>query len=304
MTTSLLTDATWDEITKAVRASPRKSAVAVAYFGAGASRMLPLAKGSVLVVDASDSAVRSGLTCPDDLTVLAKRGVRVYSAENLHAKIVIVNSVVFVGSGNASHNSASTLIEATLRTSDRAVVSAARRFLSSLRGYELGPESLARLRKIYRPPQRWTRGPKRRKGRRLPLALPRLLIAQLRRKEPPRGSEAAEATGERHARRKRTTRRHQLEWFYYQNSPFREGDRVVQVVEEDDGRRMVSPPGTVIHVERWRSYMWVFVEVPKKNRISVRRLARRLGRKSRTRLERGGLLAREFADNLSMAWRE
>jgi len=49
--------------------------MAVAYFGKGASRLLPLTAGSRLVVDASECAVASGQTCPADLIKLVARGV-------------------------------------------------------------------------------------------------------------------------------------------------------------------------------------------------------------------------------------
>jgi hypothetical protein len=73
----------WPQLTKATRGCPQNCSAAVAYFGKGASRLLPLAKGSRLVVDASERSVASGQTCPADLIKLVKRGVAVYSVPNL-----------------------------------------------------------------------------------------------------------------------------------------------------------------------------------------------------------------------------
>lgn len=66
----LLTGNIWSELTKTVRKSRLKSIVAVAYFGKNAANMLPLSKGSVLLVDASVTALKNGQTCPDELLKL------------------------------------------------------------------------------------------------------------------------------------------------------------------------------------------------------------------------------------------
>lgn len=50
----------WAELTKFARKHRSAAHLAVAYFGKGGSKLLPLAKGSVLVVDASEAAVKSG----------------------------------------------------------------------------------------------------------------------------------------------------------------------------------------------------------------------------------------------------
>ena len=52
MSTVFITHAIWPQLTNAVRGSRQSCAVAVAYFGAGAGRLLPLPKNSRLVVDA------------------------------------------------------------------------------------------------------------------------------------------------------------------------------------------------------------------------------------------------------------
>ena len=50
---NLITKNIWFDLTKVVKANKSKSVVAVAYFGQNGANMLPLTKGSVLVVDAS-----------------------------------------------------------------------------------------------------------------------------------------------------------------------------------------------------------------------------------------------------------
>ena len=90
MAIKLITKKIWSTITKAVKLSKTKSIVAVAYFGQNGSSMLPIKKGSTLLVDASEKAVKSGQTCPDELLKLYQKGVHIYSLENLHAKLFVI----------------------------------------------------------------------------------------------------------------------------------------------------------------------------------------------------------------------
>ena len=105
MTTELITDRVWAAITEAARNTKTPAYVAVAYFGNGASKLLPLRKGSRLVVDASEHAVKSGQTSPAELLKLHRKGVKVYSIENLHAKVFVFGRTAFVGSANVSQRS-------------------------------------------------------------------------------------------------------------------------------------------------------------------------------------------------------
>jgi hypothetical protein len=129
MTTEFLRDDIWTELTQAVEGSRRACLAAVAYFGMGASKLLPLPAKSRLVVDASDGAVGSGQTCPADLLKLLDRGVILYSVPNLHAKVFVVGNTAYVGSTNVSIRSANQLVEATLRTTEPEAVQAARDFV-------------------------------------------------------------------------------------------------------------------------------------------------------------------------------
>lgn len=143
----------WEQLSGAAREARQPAHVAVAYFGSGASRLLPLPSGSLLVVDGSAAAVKSGQTCPSDLLSLHRRGVRVHSVRNLHAKVYVFTDVAFIGSPNVSRHSQTVLLEAMLRTRRRAEVMAARDFVQSLCITELSANDLARLERIYRPPR-------------------------------------------------------------------------------------------------------------------------------------------------------
>ncbi len=302
--------AVWPLIRKAVRRSKRPAHVAVAYLGQGASRLLPLPRQSRLVVDASESAVRSGQTCPTELAKLQKRGVRVFSASNLHAKVFVIDSKVFVGSANVSRRSSNALVEAVVMTSDRAVVAGARRFVADLCLIELGPERLRRLAKIYRPAKvTGSSSPRARlNSQRVRPTLPRVWIAHLMAADWPEWTEEALERGHQAAKdRMNRRRRHAIDEFSWGKSPsFRPGDIVVQVVKEEDGRRMVSPPGTVLHIEKWKrrrdSRVFVYLEVPVRRRVQLDRLAGRVGAVGKKRLMRGGRVSSELSERLLEAW--
>jgi hypothetical protein len=74
MTAQFITRGVWKSITASAKAARKPALVAVAYFGQGASKLMPLPAGSRLVVDASEGAVKSGQTLPADLVRIQKRG--------------------------------------------------------------------------------------------------------------------------------------------------------------------------------------------------------------------------------------
>jgi phosphatidylserine/phosphatidylglycerophosphate/cardiolipin synthase-like enzyme len=125
----LVTTTVWDEITTAAKNTKQPSQVAVAYFGSKGPSLLPLLKGSALVVDASVPTVAQGATSPAALDQVRKGGVDIYTAQYLHAKVFAFDCVAFVGSANASQNSETKLIEAALKVTAKAEISAVRGFV-------------------------------------------------------------------------------------------------------------------------------------------------------------------------------
>lgn len=314
MTTELITQGVWRRLTAVAKKTHRPSLIAVAYFGKNAGSLLPLRKGSRLVVDASEAAVTSGQTCPVDLVKLAKRGVRVFSVANLHAKLFVFGSRAYIGSANASYHSAETMLEAVMETTDRDAVKAARTYIRGLCLHELGPEELDRLSKLYKPPR--LKGGRRKRGKKASSQtrpdLPTLRIAQLVLKDPPAGSEEAQEEGERAAkskRKKRTT--HVLEDIHWhgRKCPYHRGDTVLQVVNQGNGQKLVSPPANVIHTKPWRRnnmrVTFVYLEVPKRRRKRLERLAKQLGYGAKKRLGRGGKVGDQaFAERIRSAWEQ
>lgn len=296
MSTVLLSQGIWPTLTKTVRGSRQRCAVAVAYFGKGASHLLPLPKGSRLVVDASERSVASGQTCPSDLVTLVKRGVVVYSVANLHAKVFVVGRVAFVGSNNVSSRSAGILLEALLRTTDPGAVRAARTFVEEQCLHELTPERLRQLGRLYRPPQ--IPGGKRGNGRTKETArrptLPRLFLAQLHRED--WGEEQGiHDTGLRVAKkRRRHPRSFELDSFRLPGKcNYARGDVVIQVVDEPNGTILVGPPGNALYVRTRqageRQMSFVDVEQPARRPRKISVIARGLGC-AQKRLRRDGVV--------------
>lgn len=150
---TLLTTNVWAAISTAATNSKKPAHVAVAYFGKGGPNLLPLPKGSSLVVDASIPTVAQGVTNPAALEQILKKGVDVYSAQYLHAKVFAFDDVAFVGSANASEHSASMLIEAILKVETKREISTIREFVSSLCLTQLSAADLKELGQFYKKPK-------------------------------------------------------------------------------------------------------------------------------------------------------
>lgn len=256
----LITSGIWKAIQASARYSKKPAFVAVAYLGKGAATLLPLSKGSHLVVDASDGAVRAGQTCPAELLKLQKR-VSIYRCPNLHAKVFVFDRTAFIGSANASNHSAEVLQEAVFQTGDSAVVGAVRRFVQDLCLDLLGPKELKRLAKIYRPPkvpggkERPTRAPRRK--------LPELRVAVTRPFDHPeevlRAAEAGETVA---SQRADGGKAFEIDWFSWSGeSHFQIGQFVIQVYRNGQGRS-VSPPARIVHLKRCKNTTLVYIELP------------------------------------------
>lgn len=311
MSTVFVCQNVWPQLTKAVRRARQRCDVAVADFGAGASRLLPLPKGSRLVVDASERAVASGQTCPADLIKLVKRGVVVYSVPNLHAKVFVLGSAAYIGSANVSRHSASQLVEAVIRTTESGAVSAARKFVRQHFLHELTPTVLRRLAKLYRPP----RFPGGKRGKRKQTttskqpSLPRLFLAQLRLQDWPEKDQAMHDVEIVVAKKRQEhPRSFELESFRHTGKcGYRRGDVLIQVTDEGSGRVLVSPPGNVLHVRTRRDgsrrVSFVYLEHPARRRRPVNALARTLGQGASKRLRRNWAVRNPaFARALLNAW--
>lgn len=311
MSTVFISRDIWPQLTKAVRGSRQRCSVAVAYFGKGASSLLPLPKGSRLVVDASERAIASGQTCPADLSKLVKRGVAVFSVPNLHAKVFVLGRAAYVGSANVSKNSAAQLIETVVRTTEPKAVADARKFVHEHCLHELTPKVLKHLATLYRPPllPGGKRGKKRAAETAKSPTLPCLRLAQLELEDWPDRDQQLHDSGMAAAKKRRKHPR-SFELDSYRDPGrcwCRAGDVVIQVLDEGGGNVLVSPPGNVLYVRSRRDgkrmMSFVYLERPARRRKPLRLLARRLGHGALKKLRKDGVVRdAAFAQALLNAW--
>lgn len=282
MKPSIITKEIWPEITREAKAGKNKAFVAVAYFGKGGAEMLPLISGSCLVVDASELAVKTGQTSPKELMKLYDKGVSIYSYPRLHAKVFVLNSVLFIGSTNVSGNSSGNLQEAVLKTSDRKLIEQAKRFVESLCISELGYERLKQLDKIYRPPiiPGWKKRKEPHKAVSKDEGIPNFFVYRISNMlDYSDGYEEPLEQGRKEAERKRIKKsRHRIQEIQWAGKmPFKEGDVVVMLFR-DYGIEMIYPPGTIINIKKWKknSRAFIFIEIPDKEEKSIKEVTKRI----------------------------
>lgn len=92
---------------------------------------LRFGKGDLLITDASDGAIRSNQTSAPILEKAFRRGVKLFSHEELHAKVYLLGDHLLVGSANLTGNSAK-LREAAVVTTDSGAITNAKRWLRQI----------------------------------------------------------------------------------------------------------------------------------------------------------------------------
>ena len=118
----LLTGNIWKQISGQASKEHRRAA-AIAYVSE--PQHLKLKKDDVLICDASDAAIKTGVTTAKALRAYLNSRVRLYSHPNLHSKLLVFGANVLVGSCNVSTSSANRLREAALLTTNPAIRSQA-----------------------------------------------------------------------------------------------------------------------------------------------------------------------------------
>jgi hypothetical protein len=154
MTTRFLTgESLWDRIQALTGPKSGSLSCAIAFLGVDAPDLLALKRGDVLVVNASANALGQGATDPEAMAAFIERGVRVYSSDHLHAKVIAGPRAAIVGSMNASATSRSRLNEAAVVTTEVAAVRAAKTFVDGLPGLtEVDQDFLKIARQLWHPP--------------------------------------------------------------------------------------------------------------------------------------------------------
>jgi phosphatidylserine/phosphatidylglycerophosphate/cardiolipin synthase-like enzyme len=142
----VLSSGLWTAIrAQAQRAHRRKAAIAYV-----TRDLVGFRKADVLVVDASEYSIACGDTDAKLLRTLQRKGVLLYHCADLHAKVLQLDDVAVIGSGNMSSLSASRLVEAAVMTDHSSVVSGAASFIEQLmqQADELDPRRITQLCKI------------------------------------------------------------------------------------------------------------------------------------------------------------
>ena len=136
----------WTEVRKQARASNSRKA-AIAYV---TRDLVGFRKGDTLVVDASTLAIKNGETDAPLLRKLHKRGVQLYDCTDLHAKILLLDDVAIIGSGNMSSNSERWMVEAALISDHGSVVAGVASLIEQLvkQSAPLDKKQIAQLCKI------------------------------------------------------------------------------------------------------------------------------------------------------------
>jgi phosphatidylserine/phosphatidylglycerophosphate/cardiolipin synthase-like enzyme len=124
----VLTNDLWKAVVAQARRARRKSA-AIAY---ATQDLLGLGKGDTLLVDSSLNAVRHGETSAKLLRTLHQKGVSLYECPRLHAKVVLLDDVAVIGSGNMSGSSVNALVEAGVITDHSSTVAGVASFIEQL----------------------------------------------------------------------------------------------------------------------------------------------------------------------------
>lgn len=154
----------WAEVERLGRKGPKKAAIAYV----STERRLKFGEGDVLVVDASDAAIKGGETSADVLGRALQRGAKLYSVPGLHAKGMILDGTAVIGSANLSASSQTALVEAALITKSPGVVAMLASFVERLKttADEIDERFVARIARL--PVKRNVRRPVR-GGRRIRL---------------------------------------------------------------------------------------------------------------------------------------
>ena len=149
----LLCDKLWPTVKQLARRSKSRRA-AVAYVTS--EEFVKFGEGDLLVVDASNQAIKSGQTDAAVLAGMSKRGAELYSLEGLHGKLLLLDGTAVIGSANLSHSSAYAMIEVAWVTDQPATVGMANSLLEQLKSQAepIDERFLKRITKLEVSPRR------------------------------------------------------------------------------------------------------------------------------------------------------
>lgn len=123
-----LTGDIWKEVNRLLTKRQKKTAC-IAYV---TSDKLELTKGDTLICDASTFALKFGETSAKAIETYFNKGVKVFTNQVLHSKILLTDTFLVIGSANLSKSSAEKLTESTIITDSDILISQAKAFCHNL----------------------------------------------------------------------------------------------------------------------------------------------------------------------------
>jgi hypothetical protein len=126
---NILTGDIWKQVNKKIKRNIQVEA-AIAYVS---SANLKLKKNDILICNASKKAISNGETSAKILDHYFKKGVKIYSKQNVHTKILVTKNFSIIGSANLSNNSAKSLLEVSICTYDNSIISQINALIYSLK---------------------------------------------------------------------------------------------------------------------------------------------------------------------------
>jgi hypothetical protein len=138
------------DLWKTVRAQAQKARCRKAAIAYVTKDLIQFRKGDLLVTDASEQAISCGETDAKLLRTLDKKGVSLYHCAGLHAKVLLLDDVAVISSGNLSNSSMNGLVEAGVITDHGSTVAGVASFIEQVldQSKELNANRLATLCKI------------------------------------------------------------------------------------------------------------------------------------------------------------
>jgi hypothetical protein len=273
----LLSDNLWPTIAELSR-NHRRLFAAISYVTA--STHLNFAEGDVLVCDASDSAIKTGMTSAKTLRLFFRNKAKIFSIDGLHAKTFVFDGKVVIGSANLSANAGVNTCEASLLSDDQQIVSLVRGYIEQLikRGATIVDGKF--LKRIEAIPVFQTRQPRRKNLKQVKSSTFRLwLVSTVPLSEKISRKEAAvEKEGMAKATEKLQDSKSEIRTIrWHGNSSFRKqampGHRVIEVSREKRGKRTyieVYSAAPVIHRQDSGKWTRFYLEVPPDENLRYR----------------------------------
>lgn len=126
---TLLSDDLWAELSQQ-SANHKRIRAAISYVTA---RHLDFRQGDLLICDASDDAIKGGLTSASVLRAFFDQGAELYSFDGLHSKVAVIDNHSLIGSANLSENAGVGTCEASLFTDDSQIAGLVQGFIENVK---------------------------------------------------------------------------------------------------------------------------------------------------------------------------